>query len=470
MRGRHGWTRRALVVVAALGGGLARASECDPVGEGFVPHVEPARCGDASLPEGTTCGVIHNAATPGDPAACRVRVPFVRLPATGPVRDAVPAVLLPGGPGQVLLYRLAEVEQTTRPWRAARDLIVLDPRGGGSSTPRLHGDERWRRPRSTPARQADALRRRGIDLDAFRTERLVDDVAVLARSVPGGRLHVVGGSFGTRWALALAALHPEVVSSLALGAPVPPSVSYLDAGQARLGEVLDQVFERCILDARCSEDVPDPWGLLAAQIAALDADPARVAGGPPVDGAGLVQRILEGAKQGAPMTSLPWTLRDLAAGDRSALDRLSDPAPPEGVVPLLYHLIVCADELPFAPATPSGVPDPRLPGLFDPMPPQRDLCATLGVRPSDPALRVMPKLDVPVLLLTGGLDPLGGPPWASLALESTANGVSWVDPGAGHAVLRTPCAGEMLGRFLADPTDVIYPACLMSAELTLTPP
>lgn len=424
------------------------------------------------MPAGATCGLIFNAATPADPDACLVTVPFVRLPATGPVTDDVPAVLLPGGPGQVLLYQLDKVEEVTRPWRGARDLIVLDPRGGGAAVPSLFREHpsRARHPADAIARDAAWFRKRGLDLDAFRTERLVDDVVVLADSVPGGKLHVVGGSFGTRWALALVASHPDRVASLVLGAPAPPTFSYLDLGQSRLGDVLDQVFDACARDERCAEEVPDPWGTLSSLVTAWNAAPVRAPDGSRVDGAGLVQRLQEGAKQGPSMHALPWTLRDLGRGDLTAVARLSDHTPPQGVVPLLYHLITCADELPFAPSAPTRPPDPRLPGLVDPLPPERAVCAALGVTPSDGALRVMPHVEVPSLLLVGRLDPLGGPAWALSALESCDDGVLFNDPSAGHGVLRTDCAGEAVGRFLTNPRDVVYPACITDDEFPLTPP
>ncbi len=442
------------------------------MGSDFTPHVDVVRCGYTPMPEGATCGLIFNAATPDDADACLVTVPFVRLRSTGPVTDDVPAVLLPGGPGQVLLYQLDKVEEVTRPWRAARDLIVLDPRGGGAATPSLLRQHRARAhdPMVVIARDAAWLRKRGVDLEAFRTERLVDDVAVLADSVPGGKLHVVGGSYGTRWALALVATHPDKVASLVLGSPAPPNASYLDLGQSRLGDVLRQVFDACARDERCAEDVPDPWATLAALIANWDDTPVRAPDGSLVDGAGLVQRIQEGAKQGPPMHALPWTLRDLAGGDLSALARLSDHTPPQGVVPLLYHVITCADELPFAPATPSRPPDPRLPGLVDPLPPERALCAALAVTPSDPTSHQMPQIDVPTLLLVGRLDPLGGPVWGDLTLQSVGDGVMFNDPSAGHGVLRTECAGQAVGRFLTNPSDVVYPACIDADEFALTPP
>jgi pimeloyl-ACP methyl ester carboxylesterase len=461
----------ALALAACPAAAQARPL-CEPVGPAFTPHVEVVRCGYTPVPEGATCGLIVNAATPDDADACKVTVPFVRLPATGRATDDVPAVLLPGGPGQVLLYQLDQIEPITRAWRQARDLIVLDPRGGGASLPSLFRAHpaRARDPVVAIGRDAAWLRKRGVDLDAFRTERLVDDVAVLAASVPGGKLHVVGGSYGTRWALALVATHPDKVASLVLGAPVPPTVSYLDLGQSRLGDVLDQVFDACARDARCAEDVPDPWGTLSALITRWDAAPVRAPDGAVLDGAGLVQRLQEGAKQGPPMQALPWTLRDLAAGDLSAVARLSDHVPPQGVVPLLYHVITCADELPFAPTTPSAPPDPRLPGLVDPLPPERAVCAELGVTPSAPASHVMPQIDVSTLIVVGRLDPLGGPLWGDLALQSTREGVMFNDASAGHGVLRTDCAGQAVARFLTNPADVVYPACIDGDGLRLTPP
>ena len=37
-------------------------------------------------------------------------------------------------------------------------------------------------------------------------------------------------------------------------------------------------------------------------------------------------------------------------------------------------------------------------------------------------------------------------------------------------VLRTECAGQAVGRFLTNPSDVVYPACIDADEFALTPP
>ncbi len=58
---------------------------------------------------------------------------------------------------------------------------------------------------------------------------------------------------------------------------------------------------------------------------------------------------------------------------------------------------------------------------------------------------------VPVLLLSGEVDPVTPPAYGELAAQQFARSVHWVIPGQGHSVLRHGCLPERLATFLDRP-------------------
>lgn len=435
MRGVVGVLLGLLVADAEAAVPRARAS--------FTPRVLSVPC-DGPVPAGATCGVIENVSDPDARRPFVVRVPFVRLPATDGEADAVPAVLLPGGPGQFLLFDLAEVADVTRPWRTHRALIVLDPRGAGASTPRLTCDP-WPTGGTDVALAACAarLRRDGVSLDAFRTARLASDIAVLASSVPGGKLHVVGASYGTRWASTLATLHPDVVASLTLAAPAPWTQGLFEHGLARREEVVGDVLQRCSEDPACADaagDVSSAWSLLRSR----------------ADAADRVSLLLRAALRTDELWTLPGLVRALAVADDLTPWRATLGSPRLGAFePLLHASVTCADEVPFVVRGP-GYDAVALREV-------EPACAAVSVTPSPASLRVLASLDVPALVVAGGLDPIEPVVWARQTAAALPRATLWIEPLASHDVSITPCAAEAIGAFLASPAAFTPPVCAPAA-------
>jgi pimeloyl-ACP methyl ester carboxylesterase len=70
---------------------------------------------------------------------------------------------------------------------------------------------------------------------------------------------------------------------------------------------------------------------------------------------------------------------------------------------------------------------------------------------------------VPVLLLSGDLDPVTPPAWAKVAAKELPHAVRLDFRGIGHGVLAAhACAGRIVGRFLADPARSPVDDCLLA--------
>jgi pimeloyl-ACP methyl ester carboxylesterase len=220
------------------------------------------------------------------PEAGEVHLPFLRLPSTAP-QPGAPILYLAGGPGDSAVEALrGPLFSFLAGLRGLGDVLALDARGAGGSSPSLMCRESWQLPTEAPLDLGAALamalersrscaaflRASGIDLSAFQVHSAADDIADLARALQIERFRLVAVSYGTRLALEVMRRHPEVVESAALfGVQGPGQGLRLPARtQSRLAQ----------MPAPWAPS-PEPGGaatLLAgieATLARLDQQPAR---------------------------------------------------------------------------------------------------------------------------------------------------------------------------------------------------
>ncbi len=187
--------------------------------------VVPAQLGRMTLPEDRAGGSPR-----------RIELAFVRIPSTAR-RPGSPIVWLAGGPGwsgtadidTPLLRLLLDL-------RAFGDVIVLDQRGTGLSTPRLDCPGRIDFPPGIPLDRAGALagleagatacaeywRGQGVDLSAYNTRESAEDLDDLRRALGVEKVRLLAGSYGTHLALAMIRSHAGRVENATLFGVVGP--------------------------------------------------------------------------------------------------------------------------------------------------------------------------------------------------------------------------------------------------------
>lgn len=187
----------------------------------------------------------------------QIALRFVVLPALQP-SGAPPVIYLAGGPGGS-----ATGAARSRRWplfdalRQNRNVILLDQRGTGRSyaPPPCISSSGWSAQdvgdRATfVTKQREALRQcvafwteEGVDLAGYTTAESVADVAAVAEAV-GGKVSLLGISYGTHLALATLKAHPEIVDRAGLVSvegldQTVKLPARTDAYFARLQEALD---------------------------------------------------------------------------------------------------------------------------------------------------------------------------------------------------------------------------------------
>lgn len=212
------------------------------------------RCGSLMVPED------HDR-----PASRRIRLEVILVPARRQPAEPDPVLLLFGGPGDFGSGRIDTLAAEHHDLNVRRDLIILDQRGTGASSPiacRYGGDKRaqdyldgFLPPGfARGCREAHAQR---ADLARYRTVDFVRDIEAVRVAMRIPLLNLHGTSYGTRVALQYAARYPTAVRALILHGVVPPELVMPASFAGDAQRALDLVFEDCRGDAPCNRAYPN---------------------------------------------------------------------------------------------------------------------------------------------------------------------------------------------------------------------
>lgn len=167
---------------------------------------------------------------PKDTKSKEIQVKFVRLPSKSSSLQ-YPIIFLAGGPGipgigiaQVPVYfSLFEKLQQDR------DVILLDQRGTGLSTPNLQlrpaqfSNAAFKNEKSLVfelasyvKKNADSLRKAGIDLSGYTTLSISEDIELIRQILKAKRISLLGWSFGTEAALAYINHYPQNIDKIVM--------------------------------------------------------------------------------------------------------------------------------------------------------------------------------------------------------------------------------------------------------------
>ncbi|WP_084536921.1 alpha/beta fold hydrolase [Azospirillum halopraeferens] len=483
----------ALFALLALGaaGDAPAAPRLTPAPCRFtVPDGERADCAVLEVPE-------HRARPGGRTLALPVAV--LRSRAARPARD--PVVFVEGGPGAAVFGTGAGMEErmegwwdTTLPFRRRRDVVLFDARGSGlaepdTDCPELDGLAAAAGSESPPtaerrvAMEADALDRcaarlrdAGVDLTAFSTAALADDLADLAAALGGEPVNLLAVSYGTRVALEALRRHGGRFRAVVLDGVYPPDVTVPEEQPAAAAAAFRRLFDDCTASRRCRAAFPDLERRVAALVARLDGAPVTVRpeeGMPPVrlDGATLLAAALEAMAGTEALARLP-ALLDRAARGRPEELAYYAPAPWLGDVETadgMAFAIECRETV--NPADPARVEAARRRALpfgaaADTATPMR-VCARWPAGTQEPGERLPVAGTVPVLLLSGAYDPFTPPSWGERAAATLPRSRHLLFRSAGHVVTAVDrCALDTVVAFI----DTADPVGLRPCASAGTPP
>jgi pimeloyl-ACP methyl ester carboxylesterase len=349
----------------------------------------------------------------------------VVLPALEPGQKQAPIFELSGGPGQAATSAVNYYVGPGREYRRHRDVVLVDQRGTGSSNP-LSAPATTKKPQDYLSemypvdyvnRMRAALEPRA-DLTQYTTSIAMDDLDDVRAWLGYERINLFGISYGTRAALVYLRQHPDRVRSAILMG-VAPTYLKIPLHHARSAKrALDLLLAECAADSACRQAFPEIEREWDALLARLGREPARVEYSPP-DKSGPVtleiQRDIFAEKirnllySRASAARVPLLVHSAAHGDfgpfleETIRDRFGPLA--DG----MYLSVTCAEDVPFidqAEAAQANAGNPFGNYRVE----QQNRACGLWPRGAIPDGYHEPvSADVPVLIVSGKLDPVSPP-------------------------------------------------------------
>ena len=426
------------------------------------------------------CGRIEAPENPDAPAGRRLTIHFAVQPAVARDKMPDPVFVFAGGPGQSALRVAGGLQPLLAPLNARRDLIFIDQRGTGRSSPLAC------RPPERAAPLAESLdterqtahivecikRLRGEhDLAQFATWIAMRDVEAVRAVLGYPSINLWGASYGTRAALEYLRQFPDRVRSVVLDG-VAPAAMQLPASFAVDGErALAALVASCETAPDCRASYPDLGAsidrLLRTAGSGIDIRVPHPLSGAPQTGRldrAALANLLRAPLYAPPLAAvLPFTLAQAAAGDYTPLVALSlsvSGSVAEDFAEGMHFAVICAEDMSqvdaaavaAAAATRFGL------GVLDLY---RRVCREVPVRDQPAGFYKVPAAAAPVLLLSGGVDPATPPRHAATVAAALPNARHLVAPNLGHGVSMQGCAPELAQRFIRQAGfDGIGGACL----------
>lgn len=181
------------------------------------------------------------------------------------------AIFLQGGPGGSEIIDI--FGWINSPIRDLRDIILVDVRGTGFSTPNLCPDlggsfmkilaEDYSVDEEISARVAaslecrDDLFERNININSYNSNSIAYDLHALKEHLPYNKWMVYGVSYGTKIALQYAKMFSNDIDKLLLDSPIPEGTGYYDNLTSNYVRSLDILFAKCNNDKECVNQYGD---------------------------------------------------------------------------------------------------------------------------------------------------------------------------------------------------------------------
>jgi pimeloyl-ACP methyl ester carboxylesterase len=411
------------------------------------------------------CGSVVRALDPARPGGVAIRVHYVVVPAAARRKLPDAVFLLAGGPGQSAIGALPTILPLLGRLNHRRDIVFVDQRGTGRSAP-LECDDAQHRPL---AEQADpqqrlaqiaacreALRRLPYgDLRFFTTPIAMQDLDAVRRRLGIEQVNLVGASYGTRAALDYLRQFPNAVRRMVIDGVAPPDMilpmSFSTDGQ----RAFDALLSACENAPECRRAHPR---LRAAWLELLQGLPRSVTVAHPLTGRPehfeLTRDMVLGAVRGplyapALAAGLPHAIDEAAQGRYEALMGMNSLFTTRRGTALamgMHFSVVCAED---APRLPHGKDLPGTDFGADFAQLYERVCADWPRGEVPAAFYAVAPARQPVLVLSGGLDPVTPPRHGqrvAQALGASARHV--VVPNAGHGVMSVGCMRDVVFRFI----------------------
>jgi pimeloyl-ACP methyl ester carboxylesterase len=203
------------------------------------------------------CGTVRVYENRARNAGRQIDLRVIVLRARGRQVAPDPVVWLTGGPGMAAAEEVRLVAALFPALRTHHDIVLVDQRGTGESSPLVCSLYDTGRLQSYidpmfPIDRVRACRRhleRQADLTQYTTDNAMDDLADVLTALGYTRADLVGGSYGTRAALVFLRRHPDRVRRVVLDGVSPPNIAIAATWSRAIARELSVIDSSHVVDS-----------------------------------------------------------------------------------------------------------------------------------------------------------------------------------------------------------------------------
>ena len=428
----------------------------------------PTPCRVPGISSEAQCGFVKRPLDPAKPGSTQIEVHYLVVPALARNKLPDPVLFLAGGPGQSAIKLAPRVMGRFARVLNRRDMVFVDQRGTGKSAPLECPDEDALNlslkdlldPEQQTARLEQCRAKLQAlpygDLRQFTTTIAMQDIDAIRADLGVERWNVIGGSYGTRAGLEYLRQFPQHVRRLVIDGVAPPDMVLPATMSLDAQAALDAEFAACAKDKDCAARYPklrDEWTTLLRSL------PHAVSVYDPRSGRQqefklereILLSLVRSALYSPALTSaLPAAIHAAALGQFDSLFGVASGLGGGGKGPEIaagmHYSVICAEDAPrMSDSAESAGAD------FGNIMAQHysQICKSWPRGAVPAAFYTVPAAKSPVLLLSGGVDPVTPPRHAdrvAKALGPMAQQV--VVPQSGHGVMAIGCMSDVIYRFI----------------------
>ena len=317
----------------------------------------------------------------------------------------------------------------------------------------------------------DRLLNQRIDLTAYSTIQIADDVADMVRAFGFRDADLFGVSYGTRVVLEALRRHPGRFRAAALDGAYPMDANFINDKSAAALAALRRFVAACVADRICGGRFPDLGQSLDAVLDRVMTEPVFIPPGGVRDEpkefnpATTIEALAHAIDRPLDAVRAPDLIDAAARGAfRGLADFAPDPFAGDPIIAEGVQLSVECGEV-FAYAARDAVlagersRDPF--ALYAAREPLLNLCASWWIEPTDPRERRPVETDAPILILAGAFDTQTPMEWAERLRRRLPNARVALFGDRGHiTTAESFCGFDAAAAFFANPSNYAPPECL----------
>jgi len=374
-----------------------------------------------------------------------------------------PLFLIMGGPGQAGSELVGGLSKIFRKANEDRDLILVDQRGTGLSSPLVCEDSNANPYSDVMADFALAdldkcINSYDVDLSQYNTNNAVLDFEAVRQALGYEQINLYGISYGSRAAMVYMREKPQALRSVILDGVVPPQIPVGPMG-FEAARAFDILIEQCHSDEKCQGKYPNLRQDYLSVRAQLEQQTLVTTIDHPVtdkpielkvDTTKFISSLFSLMYSVGSRELIPFVISEFSQGNYKPIAGLiaSGQNKRDKIYLGMHFNIICNEDMPRADdALITKSKNNSFSGRHS-IESLAKVCAHWPDFSAPSNFGEQVSSDIPTLLLSGELDPVTPPAWAELAAQGLSNHKHYIAKKAGHGLVTQTCAAKMVAQFV----------------------